>query len=88
MVDQVPLLVATGNGHTDIVQLLVQHGANVNTQVCSERVNYNTTLIKFPLFLLSPSFLSSLFLLSLSSLSSLSSSPVGQSLVGGLRYLS
>jgi len=32
-VDQIPLLVAAGNGHTDIVQLLVQHGANVNTQV-------------------------------------------------------
>ena len=36
MVDQVPLLVATGNGHADIVQLLVQHGANVNTQVTAQ----------------------------------------------------
>ena len=51
MVDQVPLLVAAGNGHTDIVQLLVQHGANVNTQVRSEGV----TLIKFLLFFLPPS---------------------------------
>ena len=28
-----PLLVAAGNGHSDIVQLLLKHGASVNAQV-------------------------------------------------------
>ena len=71
MVDQIPLLVAAGNGHTDIVQLLVQHGANVNTMVRHETVAgfyQHTTLSQF---FLPPPFLSSLFpLFSLSSQSS------------------
>ena len=31
--DQIPLLVAAENGHVDIIQLLIAHGATVNTQV-------------------------------------------------------
>ena len=31
--DQIPLLVAAENGHTDILQLLVAHRADVNVQV-------------------------------------------------------
>ena len=27
-----PLLVAAENGHTDVVDILLKHGANVNTQ--------------------------------------------------------